>query len=47
MKTKTILAIALVGALTFTTAQAQQVPIPTIAAEVPGPAPGTAMTSRA
>jgi len=25
-------------------AQAQQVPIPTTAAQVPGPAPGTAMT---
>jgi hypothetical protein len=44
MKTKTLLAVALVGALTFTTAQAQQVPIPTTVAEVPGPAAGTAMT---
>jgi len=39
-----ILAAALVGALALTTAQAQQVPIPTNAAEVPGPASGTAMT---
>ena len=44
MKTKTILIAALMGALTFTTAQAQQVPLPTTAAEVPGPAAGTAMT---
>ena len=44
MKTKTILATALVCALAFATAQAQQVPIPTTAAEVPGPPPGTAMT---
>ena len=41
MKTTTILAAALVCALAFTTAQAQQVPIPTSAAEVPGPAAGT------
>jgi hypothetical protein len=47
MKTKhklSLLAAALVAALALTTAQAQQVPIPTTAAEVPGPAPGTAMT---
>jgi hypothetical protein len=44
MKTKTILAIALAGALALTNAHAQQVPIPTTAAEVPGPQPGTAMT---
>jgi hypothetical protein len=35
MKTKTILATALVCALAFATAEAQQVPIPTTAAEVP------------
>ena len=39
-----LIAAALVGALAFTTAQAQQVPLPTTAAEVPGPASGTAMT---
>jgi hypothetical protein len=39
------LVAALVGALAFTTAHAQQIPIPTTAAEVPGPAPGTAMTA--
>ena len=44
MKTKTILAIALVGALALTSAQAQQYPYPTSAAEVAGPPPGTAMT---
>ena len=44
MKTKTILVVALAGALTFTTALAQQVPIPTTAAEVPGPASGNTMT---
>lgn len=35
---------ALACTLTFASAHAQQVPIPTTAAEVPGPAPGTAMT---
>jgi hypothetical protein len=44
MKTKTLLAAALVCALALTNAHAQQVPIPTTAAEVPGPPPGTAMT---
>src|SRR5271157_41567 len=43
MKTK-ILAAALVSALAFTSAPAQQVPIPQTAAEVSGPVPGTAMT---
>lgn len=43
MKTQTILAI-LIGALAFTSAQAQQATIPTSAAQVPGPAPGTLMT---
>ena len=41
---RTFLATALVGALAVTTVQAQQVPLPTTPAEVPGPAPGTAMT---
>jgi hypothetical protein len=44
MKTKTLLAAALVGALAFTSAQAQQYPIPITAAEVPGPAAGNTMT---
>jgi len=44
MKIKTILAAALVGALAITTTQAQQVPLPKSAADVPGPAAGTAMT---
>src|SRR4029078_9663464 len=44
MKTQTILVVALVGLLKFTTARAQQVPIPTAAAEVPGPAAGNTMT---
>lgn len=39
-----LLAIALVGALAFTNAHGQQVPIPTTAAEVPGPAAGNTMT---
>ena len=39
-----LIAAALVGALAFTTAYAQQVPLPKNAAEVPGPASGTAMT---
>ena len=34
----------LAGALAFTTTHAQQVPIPTTAAEVPGPTPGTSMS---
>jgi len=38
-----ILTAALAGALT-TAARAQQVPLPTTVTEVPGPAPGTAMT---
>jgi len=41
---RNLIAAALVCALAFTTAQAQQYPIPTTAAEVPGPPPGTAMT---
>jgi hypothetical protein len=40
-----LIAAALAFALAFTTAQAQQFPIPTTAAEVPGPAAGTAMTT--
>ena len=39
-----LLAAALVGALAFTSAQAQQVPLPKTPAEVPGPPSGTAMT---
>jgi len=39
-----LIAVALICALAFTTAQAQQVPLPKTAAEVPGPAAGTAMT---
>ena len=35
-------AAVLVGALTLTNAQAQQVPLPKTAAEVPGPPSGTA-----
>jgi hypothetical protein len=42
--TRILAAAALIGALAFTTAQAQQVPLPKTAAEVPGPAAGTAMT---
>ena len=48
MKTRqkqNLLAAALVSALAFTTTQAQQYPNPTTAAEVPGPMPGTAMTT--
>src|SRR6476646_1813074 len=47
MKTKLSMLLPIVAiciALTATTAATQQVPIPTTAAEVPGPAPGTAMT---
>ncbi len=43
-RTQNLIAAALVGALAFTTTQAQQVPLPKTAAEVPGPASGTAMT---
>ncbi len=39
-----LIAAALVGALAFTSAHAQQVPLPKTAAEVPGPASGTQMT---
>jgi hypothetical protein len=40
-----VTAITLVATVTVVmTAHAQQVPIPTTAADVPGPAPGTAMT---
>ena len=39
-----LIAAALFCVLAFTSAQAQQVPLPTTAAEVPGPAAGTAMT---
>jgi hypothetical protein len=40
----TLIAPALAWALVCTPVQAQQVPIPTTAAQVPGPAPGTVMT---
>jgi hypothetical protein len=43
---KILTAAALVGALTLTSANAQQFPIPTTAAEVPGPAAGTTMTQQ-
>lgn len=36
--------VVLLGILAFTTARAQQVPLPKTASEVPGPSPGTAMT---
>jgi hypothetical protein len=44
IRTQALLAATLVSALALTTAQAQQVPLPKTAAEVPGPASGTAMT---
>src|SRR5271157_5789936 len=43
-RTQSFLAAALVFALASVSADAQQVPIPTTAAEVPGPAPGMAMS---
>src|SRR6184192_4057354 len=39
-----LITTALFGALAVTTTQAQQYPIPTTAAEVPGPAAGNTMT---
>ena len=39
-RTHDLIAAVLVGALAFTSAHAQQVPIPQTAAEVRGPAPG-------
>ena len=44
IRSKILLALAFVGALAVTTTQAQQVPLPKTAAEVTGPASGTAMT---
>ncbi len=44
IKTNTILTATLLGALAFTSAQAQQYPNPTTAAEVPCPAAGNTMT---
>jgi hypothetical protein len=41
-----VAALALVYALAASTAQAQQVPIPQTAAEVPGPAAGNTMTKQ-
>ena len=43
-RSRNLLAAALVCALVFTTAQAQQVPLPITATEVPGPVAGTVMT---
>ena len=39
-----LIASVVVGTLALTSAHAQQVPIPKTPTEVPGPAPGTAMT---
>ncbi len=39
-----LMTAALVSALAFANVYAQQVPIPTTAAEVPGPPPGSLMT---
>ena len=39
-----LIAAVLIGALAFTTVQAQQVPLPKTAAEVPGPASGNVLT---
>ena len=41
---RTLTFAAAFGAVTMTAVHAQQIPIPTTAAQVPGPAPGTAMT---
>ena len=41
---RNLIAAAVIGALAFTTALAQQVPLPMTAADVPGPAVGTTMT---
>ena len=41
---RNLIAAATVCAITTTVASAQQIPLPTTAAQVPGPAPGTAMT---
>jgi len=41
---RNLIAAAFASALVFTSAQAQQYPIPTTAVQVPGPAPGTAMS---
>ena len=43
MKTRAICAAALVGAMAFPSAQAQQVPFPKTAADVTGPLPGNIM----
>jgi len=42
---QTLIVVALFGALALTSAQAQQVPLPKTAAEVPGAVAGTAMTT--
>ena len=41
---RTLMVAGTVSLVTTTVAHAQQVPLPATAAEVPGPAPGTAMT---
>src|SRR5215831_14083768 len=41
---RTLTVAGVLCAVTTTVVHAQQVPLPTTAAEVPGPAPGTAMT---
>ena len=41
---RTLTVAAAFCAVMMTVVHAQQVPLPTTAAEVPGPAPGTAMT---
>ena len=44
IRKQNLIVAVLVCAVTFTTAQAQQVPLPKTAAEVPGPVPGQIMT---
>jgi len=41
-----LISAAIIGALAFTTAYAQQVPLPKTAADVPGPAAGNTMTKK-
>ena len=45
LRTAALVSVATIALLATPGLQAQQVPIPTTAAEVPGPAPGTAMTT--
>jgi hypothetical protein len=44
VKAETVVGLALIGALTFTSVRAQQVLQPKSPADVRGPPPGTAMT---